>query len=158
MACYRSNLCLLYPPHLIAVAATYLTLVLNPSHAQATLNHFLPSSSVNNTAETSPHSTEEPGTVIASSSHFQSNADTTLHQSSCQSSQTQTPTQLPQTQGSTSRSLSLSSPPFHKNSSRSTLSRTDIAKKVNDWEQTTTQAHMVGQNFCYLPFGLRSPI
>ncbi|THU89046.1 hypothetical protein K435DRAFT_915752, partial [Dendrothele bispora CBS 962.96] len=78
---YRSNLCLLYPPHLIPIAAIYLTLVLNPS-AQATINHLLPSSSANNAAESSPHSTEEPGTVV--SSHFQSNAhaNTTPHPAS----------------------------------------------------------------------------
>ncbi|THU86202.1 hypothetical protein K435DRAFT_970406 [Dendrothele bispora CBS 962.96] len=103
---YRSNLRLLYPPHLITIAATYLTLVLNPS-AQATINHLLPSFSVDNAAESSPHPTEEPGAVIVSSSHFQSYANTTPYQSSCQSSQTQTPTQLLQTQDSTSRSLSL---------------------------------------------------
>ncbi|THV01212.1 hypothetical protein K435DRAFT_655830 [Dendrothele bispora CBS 962.96] len=100
---YRSNLCLLYPPHLIAIAAIYLTLVLNPS-AQATINHLLPSSSANNAAESSPHSTEEPGTVVASSSHFQSNAhaNTTPRRSSRQSSQTQTPTQSSQAQDPTS--------------------------------------------------------
>ncbi|THU77953.1 hypothetical protein K435DRAFT_70860 [Dendrothele bispora CBS 962.96] len=89
---YRSNLCLLYPPHLIAIAAIYLTLVLNPS-AQATINHLLPSSSANNAAESSPHSTEESGTVVASSSHFQYNAhaNTTPRRSSRQSSQTQSP-------------------------------------------------------------------
>ncbi|THU77954.1 hypothetical protein K435DRAFT_889790 [Dendrothele bispora CBS 962.96] len=94
---YRSNLCLLYPPHLIPIAAIYLTLVLNPS-AQATINHLLPSSSANNAAESSPHSTEEPGTVV--SSHFQSNAhaNTTPRRSSRQSAQTQTPAQSSQAQ------------------------------------------------------------
>ncbi|KAF5334841.1 hypothetical protein D9758_014295 [Tetrapyrgos nigripes] len=41
---YRSNLCLLYPPHLIAIAAIYLTLVLHaPTYKD--ISQFLPSSS-----------------------------------------------------------------------------------------------------------------
>ncbi|THU81676.1 hypothetical protein K435DRAFT_808880 [Dendrothele bispora CBS 962.96] len=57
---YRSNSCFLYSPHLIAVTTIYLTLVLNPS-AQATINRLLSSFSSDKAAESSPHSTEDPG-------------------------------------------------------------------------------------------------
>lgn len=48
---YRSDICLLYPPHLIAIAAIYLTLVLNPT-TRATLP--LPSRSPSQSQSQSP--------------------------------------------------------------------------------------------------------
>ncbi|THU87449.1 hypothetical protein K435DRAFT_804286 [Dendrothele bispora CBS 962.96] len=57
---YRSDSCLLYSPHLTAITTIYLTLVLNPS-AQATINRLLSSFSADKAAESSPHSTEDPG-------------------------------------------------------------------------------------------------
>ncbi|KIK57464.1 hypothetical protein GYMLUDRAFT_247097 [Collybiopsis luxurians FD-317 M1] len=44
---YRSDLCLLYPPHLIAITAIYLTLVLHSS-TQSSIAHLLPYSSAFN--------------------------------------------------------------------------------------------------------------
>ncbi|KAK7459632.1 RNA polymerase II holoenzyme cyclin-like subunit [Stygiomarasmius scandens] len=79
---YRSNLCLLYPPHLIAIAAIYLTLILNPS-AQDSIAHLLPSAG----AEASSSAADTP-----SSSQFQPQSGSTPRRSSRQSSQTQTPT------------------------------------------------------------------
>ncbi|KAF9457251.1 cyclin-like protein [Collybia nuda] len=37
---YRSDLCLLYPPHIIAIAALYLTFILNPSMRDTVLPHL----------------------------------------------------------------------------------------------------------------------
>jgi cyclin C len=37
---YRSDLCLLYPPHIIAIAALYLTFILNPSMRDVVLTHL----------------------------------------------------------------------------------------------------------------------
>lgn len=83
---YRSDICLLYPPHLIAIAALYLTCVLHPITRQAHLewannqeaaasaessvptrrslrhaSNNAPSSGSNNSVPTSPHKSETKG-------------------------------------------------------------------------------------------------
>ncbi|KAK7031217.1 RNA polymerase II holoenzyme cyclin-like subunit [Paramarasmius palmivorus] len=55
---YRSELCLIYPPHLIAIAAIYLTFVLHQP-TQAAIAHLLPSMSGTKSSPTPP-TTEEP--------------------------------------------------------------------------------------------------
>ncbi|KAJ3709746.1 cyclin-like protein [Lentinula guzmanii] len=60
---YRSELCLLYPPHLIAITAIYLTLVLH-TPTQNSIAHLLPHSSAFNSdipiASESPQATPQP--------------------------------------------------------------------------------------------------
>ncbi|KAG7096438.1 hypothetical protein E1B28_003875 [Marasmius oreades] len=52
---YRSELCLIHPPHLIAIAAIYLTMILH-GPTQATISHLLPSFSDSSLLEERPQS------------------------------------------------------------------------------------------------------
>ena len=55
---YRSELCLLYPPHLIAVAAIYMALILHPKTRQAVQNPV--ASSSNSSSRRSARQTRPP--------------------------------------------------------------------------------------------------
>ncbi|KAF8825789.1 hypothetical protein HHX47_DHR6000621 [Lentinula edodes] len=73
---YRSELCLIYPPHLIAVTAIYLTLVLH-TPTQNSIAHLLPyspafnsdSSNSGESSQTTPHPRRSSRTSDSSSKH-----------------------------------------------------------------------------------------
>ncbi|GAW01245.1 cyclin-like protein [Lentinula edodes] len=73
---YRSELCLIYPPHLIAVTAIYLTLVLH-TPTQNSIAHLLPyspafnsdSSNSGEPSQTTPHPRRSSRTSDSSSKH-----------------------------------------------------------------------------------------
>ncbi|KAF8351767.1 hypothetical protein F5887DRAFT_1057610 [Amanita rubescens] len=60
---YRSNICLLYPPHLIAVAAIYLTVVFHPPSRLEITPHLSSSSSRSSSSTTTSSSAPPPSTT-----------------------------------------------------------------------------------------------
>lgn len=65
---YRSDLCLLYPPHLIAITALYLTLVLHSS-----TRTLLQNQSRSSSQSTSPHNSQAPTSITRRSSRTSAN-------------------------------------------------------------------------------------